>query len=70
MKRNHISLLSAILTESWHIHPSSAATLMPMILQLLQGDFASNREESEIREGLSPAADKFLNNFHSLNPTP
>ena len=70
MKRNHISLLSAILTESWHIHPSSAATLMPLILQLLQGDFSANLEESEIREGLSPTADKFLNNFSLLNPTP
>lgn len=70
MKRNPFGLISAILTESWHVHQSSAETLMPMIFQLLQGDFSSKFDEIEAKEGLSPDAERLLQYYQAFDPVP
>lgn len=62
--KNRFNLINSIIAKPWHMHQASAMGLMPLVVQLINGELKSEfDDENIIPEGIKPSAVRSIANY-------
>lgn len=66
--KNRFNLVQQFLANPWHMHQASAMGLMPIVVQLVSGQFKSEwDEELIIPEGMKPSAQRAISQYQKFS---
>lgn len=67
--KNRFKFIRSILADPWHMHQASALGLMPVVMQLINGQLKSEFDEDEmtIPEGINPSAERVISRYQRFS---